>query len=279
MFSDIITSIKANLYERIVSPFSGAFLIAFILANFELVLLVFSDKSFGYKVRYIHDILYVNPLDCALHFLVYPLFSAFIFIVIYPYPSRWAYKYWQTQQSKLKAIKLEIEGDKPLSVDEARELRRQVVILENRYDEEIESRDKQIQELKRIISDYESSRLEAEPRNDKELDEDDELDDFSDLEANDQPKIFSEETYRKLKEYDYNFGEEELLVLHYIALQHRGVRLENLANYIHFSNVRTEFIIKHLEQSDFVKYFEDTSTVSLTDTGKAFVVKFDLDKE
>ena len=108
MISDITKSIKINLYERISSPLFGSFAISWALWNYQTILIITSSLKVKDKIEYIEKTLYPNYYDIILQGFLYPLLMAVVFLLLYPIPSRWIYKYWHTAQQKLKSIKQKI---------------------------------------------------------------------------------------------------------------------------------------------------------------------------
>ncbi|ODM32417.1 hypothetical protein A6779_09900 [Marinobacter adhaerens] len=157
MFSELVNSIKANLYDRIVSPLSGAFLIALALTNYQTILLIFDDQNYYLKITYLEQYLYPGFIVGFLKLFLIPFVSACIFIVIYPFPSRIAYGYWLNQQRKLKTLKVYVENETPLTIQESRKLRQQLAVLEKEFNTELVEKDREIEELKKLVAENSSS--------------------------------------------------------------------------------------------------------------------------
>lgn len=155
MIEDISKSIKASMYERATSPLFGSFLIYWAIWNYKTILIVLSSMKVKDKISYIENELYESfwtvLLDCA----IYPLLSAVLFILIYPYPSKWIYEYWNNRQKEFKLIKQKIDDETPMTLEEARKVRRELLRLEKNYDEEISIKNNEIVRLKDIVSSLE----------------------------------------------------------------------------------------------------------------------------
>ncbi|MFY3772971.1 hypothetical protein ACOSZC_02445 [Marinobacter salsuginis] len=158
MFSELVTSVKATLYDRITSPLSGAFLVSALLINYKTVFLLFDGQNYYLKIHYLEAALYPDWLVVLLKLFVIPAFSAIVFIFLYPIPSRLAYENWLGQQKKLKEIKVKIEGETPLTREESRELRRQLRAMEDRRDAELSEKESEIDALKKDIAALEEER-------------------------------------------------------------------------------------------------------------------------
>lgn len=122
MFENLTKEIKAQLYERARSPLTGSFAIAWVAWNFKPAVILFSNETLSSKFN-LWSTYYPSAADSILFGFIYPLLSATLYILLYPYPARWAYKYWHTQHKELKKAQQKIEDDTPLTQEEARALR------------------------------------------------------------------------------------------------------------------------------------------------------------
>ncbi|GHB55608.1 hypothetical protein GCM10008107_00380 [Psychrosphaera saromensis] len=151
MFQDTINSIKAVLYERISSPLAGAFLSSWLIWNWKTVLYVFSSTKVSEKIYYIDKKLYADSYEFWGTIVIFPLISAFLFILIYPFLSYWTYSFWEKAQIKLKKLKLEIEGETPLPEKEAQKLRLAHLALEKAFYNQLKTKNDEVQNLKEQI--------------------------------------------------------------------------------------------------------------------------------
>ncbi len=150
MFSDVSKSIKATLYERVTSPLFGSFSISWIIWNYKTILVLISSLKVKEKISFIESS-YPDILSLSLQGFIFPLISAVLFILIYPYPAKWIYRYWSKRQKELKDIKQEIDDTSLLTLKESREIRRELVKLESEYESEIEKTKLEINNLKSVI--------------------------------------------------------------------------------------------------------------------------------
>lgn len=123
MFDDLTKDIKAQLAERLRSPLLGAFVIAWAAWNFKSVLVLFSTMSIQEKLDFwaTH---YSDDWKWISRTILYPLGTTVAFLLLYPYPARWAYHYWHWQHKKLKQVQQRIDDETPMTLEEAKELRR-----------------------------------------------------------------------------------------------------------------------------------------------------------
>jgi len=123
MFDDLTKEIKAQLYERARSPLTGTFVISWFAWNIRAIVALISDMSFQEKIDYWNS-LYPLTSDIVISVFIGPLISASLFILLYPYPARWAFQFWYTQHKRLKEIQQKIEDKTPLTQEEANAIRR-----------------------------------------------------------------------------------------------------------------------------------------------------------
>lgn len=123
MLDDLTKEIKAQLYERVKSPLFGAFALSWAAWNYRPLLAVLSGMSFQEKLAYL-DTLYPSGWYWLGYCLAGPLASAVGFLLVYPHPARWMYRYWANQHKALKKVQQEIEDETPLTQEEAKALRK-----------------------------------------------------------------------------------------------------------------------------------------------------------
>ncbi|MES9946761.1 MAG: hypothetical protein ABW080_17545 [Candidatus Thiodiazotropha sp.] len=156
MLDELTKSIKANLYERAVSPLFGTFVVSWVIWNYKFLFVLGSSMEVQEKFEYIEYFIYTDALACLLYFLIYPLITTTAFIFLYPYPSKYVYEYWHRRQKELKEIKQKIDDETPLTVEESRAIRRELLKLESEYDEEITRKESEINKLKDIVKEFEN---------------------------------------------------------------------------------------------------------------------------
>lgn len=99
--------------------------------------MLFSGKSIEDKFSYIDTVLYSDPLWRWMPLAIYPALTAMFFLFVYPYPAKWVYEFWRNRQKDLKEIRQKIEDETPLTIEESRIIRRQMVRLRAEYEQEI----------------------------------------------------------------------------------------------------------------------------------------------
>jgi len=161
VFEDVTKSIKSSLYDRVSSPLFGAFTLSWGIWNYKLLLTLLSSMDVQSKVKYIETILYPDYQTLLSIGFVYPLIASVLFIFIYPIPAKFIYQYWHSQQIHLKRIKQNIEDETPLTIEESREIRREILNLESQYDAELNRRGAENDRLRDLVRDLENDLLNA----------------------------------------------------------------------------------------------------------------------
>lgn len=151
MISDIVKTIKAQLYDRATSPLSGAFILSWCIWNWRFLLVLVSDLSVIEKLNFIEGVIYPDLLTLSLRGFVCPIVTTLFLIFIYPYPARIVYSYARNQQKKLKEIQQKIEDEEPLTREQAKEIRNTAIQLELKYEVERDQRVTRIKELENVI--------------------------------------------------------------------------------------------------------------------------------
>lgn len=158
---EIIKSIKATLYDRVTSPLSGTLIASWITWNWRIFYVTFfldqedliDSKN---KLDYIQN--YLENPDCHWNLIWWPLITSAFFILIFPFISSGAYwlHLWFKNLNMQSKIIFEDKGR--LSVEDSTELRKQLRNIQEEYiqldlikNENIEKKEKLIQELKAEI--------------------------------------------------------------------------------------------------------------------------------
>ena len=256
MIEDISKSIKANMYERASSPLFGAFAISWTIWNYKTVLAIFSSLKLKEKIAFIETEIYKDEWSWALDGAIFPLTSAVLFILIYPHPAKLLYRYWNNQQKALKKIKQQIEDDTPLTIEESRQIRRELFRLEIQHEDEMSRKNNEIERLKNSASDLNEriKQLAATPT----------------LKTNTPAPDTSYETFEDI---DSN----EQIVLMDIAQRHGWINDENYFEDSSTNRVKIEFYLEDLESKGYLRRSHEPHrggyTSSLTTKGKRFAIE------
>lgn len=151
MFDDLAKSIKAALYERIASPLLRSFIISWGIWNYRLIVVLLDKIPAAEKFKFIDSQLYPDQFHFFEFHLLGPLATALVFIFVYPFPARRVYKFWQTRQKELAEDKQKIEDETPITVEQSRQLKRELADWQTKYQADIEKRDQTIKSLRELL--------------------------------------------------------------------------------------------------------------------------------
>lgn len=154
-------SIRATLYDRTSSPLFGSFAISWVAWNLRLVIVIFSEMTVQQKFGYIDTILYADPLWRWLPLALGPFLTTLVILFVYPWPAQWVYRFWRHRQRELKQIRQKIEDETPLTMQESKAIRRQVIEIQTEYETQLNRRGEEIARLKQMLADEQSAKTET----------------------------------------------------------------------------------------------------------------------
>jgi predicted transcriptional regulator len=142
MFIQIKNSLERTLQDRISSPFSGAFILSWLVWNWRIIYyILFSENTIGIEAK----IYFVQTqLMNWCHTLLFPFGSACLIVVFYPFitiASIWI-------GLKFKQLQNKIEDKTPLTVEESRELRLENAKMKKEFGEILKETQNENQRLK-----------------------------------------------------------------------------------------------------------------------------------
>ncbi|MGR5138547.1 hypothetical protein [Vibrio jasicida] len=132
MIADVLTSIKAYLYDRTSSPLLGAFATSLALWNFKILMLFFSKTPYAVKVWEI-DFFYSQPFFSSIDSLSWltnywmclylmPAVTSLFYIYVFPWFSHRVFEFSYNKQIALNNKKKEMQGSELISAEEKEEL-------------------------------------------------------------------------------------------------------------------------------------------------------------
>lgn len=151
---DLITSIKATLYNRISSPLSGTLIITSLLSNYRMTFLVFSSLDYDEKINRMNEII-CDWSYVAIHILGIPITATLIYFFIYPHLEKRIYEHNLKNKKNLLDIRNAIEENTLLSVKQSKEILARVRKAEFEYDSDINKKEEEIKQLSEKIKNLE----------------------------------------------------------------------------------------------------------------------------
>jgi hypothetical protein len=129
------------------SPLFGSFVIAWLCWNHRFVVVLFSSLPIDQRLEFIDKHIYVDHWDKWEQGLLYPLATAVLFILIYPYPAKFFYGYWLKRQRELKQLRDKIEDASLLTLEDSRKIRMALLNNEVEYEDRIRRQAEEIEGL------------------------------------------------------------------------------------------------------------------------------------
>ncbi len=117
--SEFFEAFRQQLKERVTSPLSGAFLVSWMIINYQFLTIIFSDVKPWVKFGFIKNHLFPDLLSIATWGFVAPLLAGSLYILVYPHPARWAMSYTLKQKKRTLEAKYEAEKLIPMTREEA----------------------------------------------------------------------------------------------------------------------------------------------------------------
>ncbi|ELN6932072.1 hypothetical protein RZY48_001453 [Vibrio navarrensis] len=155
MLSETYNSLKAYLYDRTTSPLLGSLVFSWIIWNYKFILLLFSNLSYPDKLRMI-NILYDSDFNFYITGFTAPLLTALFYIYIFPYPSKYVFKFSLERQDELNALKQKIHNNQLISLEKSQSLRKRISELSLEHAQEIEELENKVEYLSEQNSKLES---------------------------------------------------------------------------------------------------------------------------
>lgn len=179
---DILTSIKAYLYDRAASPLIGAFIASWAVWNYRFFVVIFSSGAPGPADKFEAINLLFSPYTLAVWGMNFPISGkivdgilipgvvAVIYLYAYPIIAKPVYEHSLKKQKELRVIKQAQDDQRLLSVEESRELYRRLAQMQSKHQDEIDSLNNQVLALNKHIDDLEKAKLGSHDDGDDEFD-------------------------------------------------------------------------------------------------------------
>lgn len=146
MLEEFKKSIQSVLYERISSPFSGAFVLSWLVWNWKLIYYIITVESkipFDTRVQFIQSNYIIWEVT-----LLYPVLSAAFFVIFYPFITTGAMYIWLKHKKWQNEIRDEIEKKQLLTFEQSTELRFQIRSQAEKFEKMLQEKDEEIKLLK-----------------------------------------------------------------------------------------------------------------------------------
>lgn len=176
---DIIKSIKAELYDRAVSPLSGALIVSWCIWNYKVIFVLFSSEIMQYKLNYL-DVFYSKPIlisffnisltlsNSIASGIVGPVITAFSYLIIYPVFAVPVYMFSLWVKTFYERAKNFHRRNKLLTFEQSMELHKKISEIEKQKEEEHKNYLQRIEEMT-IFCDKKDSVIKELEKNNEEL--------------------------------------------------------------------------------------------------------------
>lgn len=170
---DIIKSIKAHLYDRAVSPLSGALIISWCLWNYKVLFVLLSSESMIYKLNFV-DEFYAqiflfnlwwssfNTSNSIVNGVLGPIVTTLMYLFIYPLFAVPGYKFSLWVQKKYDMAKNDHQKNKLLTYEQSIELHKKIAELELQKESEHKDYLNRIDALNELVNNKNSLLLSSE---------------------------------------------------------------------------------------------------------------------
>lgn len=148
MLEELKKNVVTELSERMTSPLSGSFVISWALWNYKFLVILFSNNTTTGTFLLIDDIAFPTIWAILTNGILFPLLTALAYVFLYPYPSKFVYKFTRERQREISIIRQQIENETHLTMAESRDLRRQHRQLQEDHAKELEKQEALIRDLK-----------------------------------------------------------------------------------------------------------------------------------
>jgi hypothetical protein len=161
-FSDVITSMKATLYERISNPLLSSFLISWFIWNYKFVLVFLSSSMETIeKIEYIKNNLFPFCFNeflslqngmTILFLLIGPIGTSLLYLyIIYPMLGKKVYEDHKEHIREYEEIKVKIEGKTSMSDEDVLALKSEHRVIRGIVSKQLDEKDTEINFLKQDL--------------------------------------------------------------------------------------------------------------------------------
>ena len=151
MFEDIIKSAKEQVTDRLSSPLFGSFLVSWCLWNYKFIVILFSDATVLRTFQLIETIAFPTIWSIFLNGILFPALTVMAYIFVYPYPAKLVYAFTRRRQKDIIEIRRLIENETPLTIEDSRIIRAQVLEADLRHKNETDNLNTELTITKNLL--------------------------------------------------------------------------------------------------------------------------------
>lgn len=137
MFAEFYNSTRDLISDRLSSPFIFSFIVTFLISNYKIVMVIFTNQSesfvFDYKIQLIES--YLN----LTHGLIYPFIGACFYTFLYPFIDQLITSFTLKRKLAIRNDKNKIEKTQLLTAEEVKAIHLRHFKVEQDYKLDIEN--------------------------------------------------------------------------------------------------------------------------------------------
>lgn len=157
MLKELASGMRQLINERLVSPLLPAFTLSWLVVNYRLLFVLFSDEAPAAKFSLIDTALYPTADAALINGFILPLSIALIYIFAYPYPAKLIYQYSLKRQRELRDARQQVEKATVLTLEESQRLRTYYFDRESKLQKTFQTQQEELNQLRAKIADLEQS--------------------------------------------------------------------------------------------------------------------------
>lgn len=124
---EVLESLRGHVRTRLSNPLYAAYIFTWVVLNFRVLLVLFSEGEWTEKIQYIDERMYPAWWHWAWFGFGYPLLVAIGIVLATPFIQRWISVFLREREKKTVAQLLKIAEETPLPPEEADRLRRRMI--------------------------------------------------------------------------------------------------------------------------------------------------------
>jgi hypothetical protein len=104
------------------------------------------------RISFIEQVLYPDLWESIFFLGAGPLLTSLVFLFGYPYPARFVFRFWRQKQKELRDIRMIIENESLLTLEQSKRIRRQIIEIQTDYDQQIRKLEDELERYKSALA-------------------------------------------------------------------------------------------------------------------------------
>lgn len=149
---EFLDSLIRATRERFLNPLYVAFIVSWLVVNYEVVLILFGSDNAAEKIRFIDEVLFPQERDIVINGILRPLAAALVYVLVSPYIYRSVMKYAREREKETVRQLLAVAEETPLSPEAAERIRLGARLASAKAKQEREKLETEIEDLNSRLS-------------------------------------------------------------------------------------------------------------------------------